>query len=137
MRHKILIAMMVMSVFLLMGCGRADHGDNQNNNPGDTITDQDSITENDTIPDRVPADVNEEDVTQGDNLDGNGPITDGAVNDSNGADSGDGVITEIGDGVGDAMDGAGNAVDDVMDGAGNAVNDVMDGAGNTVKNVTK
>lgn len=133
MRHKILIAMMVMSVFLLMGCGRADHGDNPNKNPGD------AITENEAIPD---------DATEDDIIDGNGPITDGAVNDSNGADSGDGVITEIGDGVDDAMDGAGNAVDDVMDGAGsavddamngagNAVNDVMDGAGNTVKNVTK
>lgn len=114
MRHKILIGMMVMSVFLLMGCGRA------NNPNGDTIT------ENGGNP------------VQEDPIDGDGPITDGAVNDDDTDNNvGDGVISDIGDGVGDAMDGVGEGVDDVMDGAGNAVKDVTDGAGNTVRNMTE
>lgn len=70
MRHKILIAMMVMSVFLLMGCGRANNMENSND------------------------------------------------------PNGDGVISDMGEGVDDAMDGVGNAVEDVTDGAGNAVRDI-------------
>lgn len=110
MRHKILIAMMVMSVFLLMGCGRA------NNPNGDTITENGGNS------------------VQEDPIDGNGPITDGAVNDNN---AGDGVISDMGDGVGDAMDGIGEGVDDVMDGAGNTVKDLTDGAGNAVRDMTR
>lgn len=114
MRHKILIAMMVMSVFLLMGCGRANNAEDPNNQT------EDQIDEN------------------GDNTLNDGTINDSTMNDDTvGEDAGDGVIGDIGDGIGDVMDGVGNGVGDAMDGVGNAVEDVTDGTGNAARDITE
>ena len=103
MRNKILIAMVVMSAFLLMGCGRTTQEQNPVNDPNysNGVNDPGVMeTPNNDIGGTV--DQN--------NMNNNANNTDNTTED-------DGMLENMGESVG-------NAVEDMGDGVGNAVKDV-------------
>lgn len=103
-----LMAMCCMSLFLV-ACACGENMGSENASPSPAATQQPTST---TAPSPTTAPTT---VPNQNNNDVNGP---GSTNGN------DGIINDIGDGVGDVIDGVGNGVNDVIDGVGNAVDDV-------------
>lgn len=118
-----LMAMCCMSLFLV-ACACGEDMGSENASPSPAATGQPTGTtapSPTTAPTTTPIQNNDSDM--------NGNNVGGTDTDGMGGTGEDGLINDIGDGVGDVIDGVGNGVGDVIDGVGNAVDDMTGGNG--------
>ena len=116
-----LMAMCCMSLFLV-ACACGEDMGTENASPSPAATKQPTSTtapSPTTAPTAVPDQNNDSDM--------NGNNVGGTDTDGVGGNGDNGVIGNIGDGVGDVIDGVGNAAGDVINGVGNAVDDMTGG----------
>ena len=124
MKNRIVSALLiVLSLAMLVGCGRRAQDNNGANAPDRT---QQQNSQNDTVNDLPPAPDNGSHV-QGDR---NTPVNDGKTEHNSVTQDAKNVLDDAGDMVGDAAKGVGDAVQDVGDAAKNAT----DGNKNTTQN---